>query len=651
MVVPASRVRASGRMRPLVVVALGLLAVLLLAWSPVPGGSALGPGAQAGPAGGVGLVTALGPEAEMGPASGTGLDTPFDLLIRGGRVMDGSGNPWFYADVGIRGARIAAIGHLAGAQAHRVIAASGRLVVPGFIDIHTHVDEPGRRSGIRSEDPRRRAVPNFVTQGVTTVVTGHCGRSPLPIADQRSTLEELGTGPNVIMLVGHGSVRGEVMGQDVRRPATGEEIGRMRELVGQGMRDGAWGLSAGLEYMPGIWSTTDEVVALVEEIVPWGGVYMSHQRAEGADPMWYWPSQDEPGPPNLMDAVLETIEIGERTGATVVAAHIKAKGVHYWGTSGAIIQLIAAARQRGVDIWADQYPYNTTGTDGNTVLIPRWAFGAVPPNGGAEGSRGGDDTPAGGVEGGQAVRDTPAGSGERGQAGTDTPADQIQRVLADPELAADLRRDIAHEIRRRGGPESIVIFEHPEPEYVGLSLAEVMALEELSPVEAALSLQANGDRTRRGGARLRGFSLSEMDLDAYAQQPWVATASDAGVALPGAAAVHARFYGTFVRKIRYYALDRGVITLEHAIRSSTSLPAQILGLQDRGTLREGAYADVAVIDLERVRDMATFFEPHQYAEGVDYVLVNGELVIDGREITWELPGRVLTPEDAGRPGF
>jgi N-acyl-D-amino-acid deacylase len=554
-------------------------------------------------------------------------DTPFDLLIRGGRVMDGSGNPWFYADVGIRGDRIAAIGHLAGARAHRVIDASGRLVVPGFIDIHTHVDEPGSRTGIRSEDPRRRAVPNFLAQGVTTVVTGHCGRSPLPIADQRSTLEELGTGPNVIMLVGHGSVRGEVMGRDVRRPATEEEVGRMRELVRQGMMDGAWGLSAGLEYNPGIWSTTDEVVDLVEEIVPWRGVYMSHQRAEGADPMWYWPSQDEPGPPNLMDAVLETIEIGERTGATVVAAHVKAKGVHYWGTSGAIIQLIEGARQRGVDIWADQYPYNTTGTDGNTVLIPGWAFGAVPPVGGGG----------------------PAGEG--GETTPDTPADQIERVLGDPALAADLRRDMAHEIRRRGGPENVVVFEHPRPEYVGLSLAEVMALEGLSPVDAALSLQANGDRNRRGGARLRGFSLSELDLDTYARQPWVATASDAGVALPGTGSVHARFYGTFVRKIRHYALDRGVITLEHAIRSSTSLPAQILGLQDRGTLREGAYADLAVIDLDRVRDAATFFEPHQYAEGVDYVLINGEMVVDGGELTWKLPGRVLTPEGSGRPRF
>src|SRR5690606_25006155 len=161
------------------------------------------------------------------------------------------------------------------------------------------------------------------------------------------------------------------------RPATAEEVERMRALVRQGMQEGAWGLSAGLEYVPGRWSTTDEVVQLVEEIVPYGGVYISHERSEGSDPMWYWPSQDEPGPPTLLDAVRETIEIGERTGAIVVASHIKAKGAHYWGSSHAAIQLIEAARARGVNVWADQYPYATSGGDGSTVLIPRWAIGAA----------------------------------------------------------------------------------------------------------------------------------------------------------------------------------------------------------------------------------------------------------------------------------
>src|SRR5690606_22583606 len=277
------------------------------------------------------------------------------------------------------------------------------------------------------------------------------------------------------------------------RPATAEEVERMRALVRQGMQEGAWGLSAGLEYTPGRWSTTDEVAALVEEIVPWRGVYISHERSEGQDPMWYWPSQDEPGPPTLLDAVRETIEIGERTGATVVASHIKAKGANYWGSSHEAIQLIERARARGVDIWADQYPYVTSGTDGSTVLIPRWALGY--------------DRAAGGR--------------------TERPdyAAAVREVLADPAEAAKLRRDIAHEIARRGGAEAIVIFDHPDPALIGRSLADLAAAWGVEPVEAAIRLQLEGDRSRPGGARARGFSLSEADVEAYAARPRVATAS------------------------------------------------------------------------------------------------------------------------------
>src|SRR5687767_1112196 len=308
----------------------------------------------------------------------------FDLLITGGQVYDGTGNPWFYADVGIRAGRIAVIGKLTGATATRVIDAKGRVVVPGFIDLHSHADDgASARGGFRDPDPRRRAAPNLVAQGVTTVVVNHDGRSPLPIATQRTLIEKNGIGPNAFLLVGHGSVRASVMGNDVRRPATPAEITRMREVVRRGMLDGASGLSAGLEYEPGRWSTTAEVVELTREIVPFDGVYISHERAEGQDPMWYWPSRDSAGPPTLLDAVRETIEVGERTGAKVVASHIKAKGANYWGSSGAAIQLIESARARGVEVWADQYTYNTSGTDGNTVLIPSWALRpprpAVPP--------------------------------------------------------------------------------------------------------------------------------------------------------------------------------------------------------------------------------------------------------------------------------
>lgn len=559
-------------------------------------------------------LTVTGLSAQQ-PALGAGQQ--FDILITNGRVTDGTGNPWFLADVGIRDGRIVAVGELDGATAERTIDATGKYVTPGFIDIHSHADDGASpRGGFRDPDPRRRAAPNLVTQGVTTVVVNHDGRSPWPIAQQRAQLEQNGIGPNAMLMVGHGTVRRQVMGNDVERPARPDEIARMRQLVRQAMTEGAMGLSAGLEYVPGRWSTTDEVVELVREIVPFRGVYISHERSEGGDPMWYWPSQDPPGPPTLLDAVMETIEIGERTGAVVVASHIKAKGAHFWGTSGAVIQLIERARARGVRVWADQYPYNTSGTDGNTVLIPGWAFASNGASGRGGGGPGRPDYSA-----------------------------ALRRTLADTALARQLRQDIAHEIRRRGGPENVVVFDYPDTTVIGRSVAELAQRRKVSPVEMAILLQLEGNPARRGGGRMRGFSMNEIDIEAYAAQPWVATASDAGIALPDdGPSTHARYYGTFPRKIRHYALDQNVIGVEAAVRSMTSLPAQIMGLRDRGQVREGMAADLVVLDLQRLRDRATFFEPHQYAEGIEHVLVGGKAVVENGRLTWALPGKVLTRE-------
>ena len=548
-----------------------------------------------------------------GGAAGQEAAVPFDLLITGGQVLDGTGNPWFYADVGIRAGRIVAVGTLVGAPSVRVLEARGKVVVPGFIDLHSHADDAARpEEGLRSEETRRRAAPNLVSQGITTVVVNQDGRSPWPIREQRAELERRGFGPNVVLLVGHGTVRHRVMGEDDHRPATEAEVTAMRGLVRQAMEEGAAGLSAGLEYTPGRWSTTDEVAALVTEVVPFGGVYIAHQRSEGADPMWYWPSQQPPGPPTLIDAVLETIEIGERTGATVVASHLKAKGAHYWGTSRTVIQLIESARARGVAVWGDAYPYTTSGTDGNTVLIPGWAFGEN--------------------------RWDP-----RGGSPIDDYTARLRRTLDDPARASALRRDVAHEIRRRGGADRIVVLDHPDSSFVGRSLADLATAAGVAPVEMAFRLQETGDPARPGGGRLRGFSMAELDVAAYAARPWVATASDAGIALPGDPPVHPRFYGTFPRKLHRYALERGDLTPAEAVRSATSLPAQILGLRDRGQVREGFYADLVVLDLARLRDRATPFAPHQYAEGVVAVLVGGTFVVEGGRLTGALPGKVLTP--------
>ena len=543
----------------------------------------------------------------------------FDLIVRGGRVLDGTGNPWFRADIGVVDGRIAALGDLAGATADREIDATGRYVSPGFIDIHSHADnsdpEGGGRS-IRNDSTHRKTAPNVVSQGVTTIVVNQDGRSPWPVANQRAMLERQGVGPNVMMMVGHGTVRRMVMEDDFRRPATPAETRQMAALVRQGLEEGAVGLTAGLEYAPGRWSTTDELVALVAELADYDGVYISHERAEGPDPMWYLPSQHEGRPPTLQDAVMETIEIGRQTGVRVVASHIKAKGVSYWGSSESAIGLIERAREEGVRVWADQYPYSTSGTDGNTVLVPRWAL-ADPE---AEDPR--DARP---------------------------PADMLEMRLRDRTTADRIRIDIRHEIGRRGGTDRVVVFDYPNPDYVGMNLRDIAAMRGEDPVETAIALQLEGDRDRAGGGRFRGFSMSEADVENYAAQPWVATASDGGIAWPGDGPVHPRFYGTFPRKIRHYALTAGALSVESAVRAQTSLPARIMGLADRGEIREGYWADLVVFDMETITDRATFVEPHQHSEGIDHVLVNGEFVVRDGVIVMAVPGKVLAGRRGGRP--
>lgn len=535
----------------------------------------------------------------------------YDLLIRNGRVFDGTGNPWFPADIAVRDGRIVAVGTLRDATATRVIDATGKYVSPGFVDIHSHADDGSSpRGGFRDEDPKRRAAPNLVSQGITTVVVNQDGRSPWPLADQRTLLGKLGIGPNAMLLVGHGTVRRRVMGEDVKRPARADEIAKMRDLVRQALREGAIGLSAGLEYEPGRWSTTEEVVELAKELPAVDGIYISHERSEGTDPLWYVPSQDGPVAPTLLDAVQETIDIGERTGARVVASHLKAKGEHYWGSSTAAVNLIQRARDRGVDVWADQYPYPTSGTDGSTVLIPAWAT---------------------------RVEGATTQPGSR--------AAVLKRMLGDPPSAKLIRSDIAHEIRRRGGAGNIVVFDYTDKSLYGKSLADIAKLWKLDPVETAIRIQIEGLPERAGGARMRGFSMSEVDMETIAKQVWVATSTDGGIALPSdGPATHARFYGSFTRKIRHYALDRGAISVEHAIRASTSLPARIMRLVDRGQIREGMAADIIVFDLNTIRDKATFFEPHQHSEGVEHVFVNGVAVVDGGKLTSALPGKVLGRE-------
>lgn len=523
-----------------------------------------------------------------------------DLLFAGGKVLDGSGNPWFYGDVAVKDGRIVAVGKLRGRfDAARTVDVAGKVIAPGFIDIHTHAyDDVAGEGTWTGADDARYGAPNYVSQGVTSVVSNSCGYGPSDLRAQMAALEKRGTGVNVMLLVGHNSVRREVMKADHKRPATADEVARMAALVKRAMESGAWGISSGLEYVPAIWSTKDEVAALAREIVPFDGVLMAHERSSGLTPMWYVPSQDPPAPPTMIENIQDLIDVSESTGARVVAAHIKARGADFWGASAILIRMIEEARARGVDVWADCYPYNTSGSDGGAVLIPRWAL----------------------------ARPFKA---------------SLEAALKDPAKAMALDKDIRAALNWRGGASNVVVMDHPDKGLVGKSVGELARARRLSDVEMVIRLQLEGDPDRAGGARLRGFSMAEADIEAFYARPWVATSSDGSIALPADGPVHARFYGTFPRKIRHYALERGVLSLENAVRSMTSLPALICGLRDRGLVREGLRADLVVFDPATIADTATFFEPHRHAAGIDYVLVNGEFTVDAGKLTGARPGMLL----------
>jgi N-acyl-D-amino-acid deacylase len=477
-----------------------------------------------------------------------------------------------------------------------------------------------------------RHSPNMVAQGITLSVVNQDGRSPRwPIRDQKALYEKQGIGTNVALLVGHGTMRTRVMGQRDDQIATDADIKAMQALVEEGMADGAFGLSSGLEYNPGRYSETREVVALARVVKPYGGFYISHERSEGADPMWKVKSDPTPFV-SLLEAVQETIAIGREAGVPAVASHLKAKGANYWGSSQAATRLIREARDAGIPVYADQYPYETSGTDGSTVLVPGWAL--QPPG---QGSGRGDQLTAGG--------------GGRGRGGAGGPAGPSRREIFRTRLGIDddarkIRGDIEHEIDRRGGASRIIITQFPDPKYVQQSLQFVANDLKVSPVDAVIWLQLNG-ADRAGGAQMRGFSLSEIDLDHIMQQEFTATCTDGGIARLGQGTPHARFYGTMPRKIRRYVLERNVITLPFAIRSMTSLAAQIMGLKDRGLVQTGYWADLVVVDLETVADKATFTEPHQYPTGIPFVFVNGVAVVDDGKLTQATPGKVLTPKSDG----
>lgn len=497
-----------------------------------------------------------------------------DIVIRGGRVVDGTGNPWIRADVGVRGDRIAAIGDLQDVDAERVIDAAGLVIAPGFIDPHTHAvrgifDVPGAESAL--------------LQGVTTLLEGNDGTSPLPIDEHLAEIDALGISPNWGVFVGQGSIRETVIGSE-NRAATAAEIEQMKALAVEAMEQGAIGISTGLFYVPGSFTPTEEVIELSRVVASYGGIYISHMRDEVA---------------GLLDSVNETIRIGEEAGLPVQITHHKAMGRVNWGASVDTLSLIDAARGRGVDITMDQYPYTASQT-GIVALVPQWA-----------------------QEGGAAAlleRWRDPAERERIKAGI------VDRILND---------------RGGGDPANIVISLCPwDPSIDGKSLADILLGQGREPTpEQAADLVI--EIVRGGGAQAVYHAMSEEDVERIMRHPATAIGSDGPLSVFGAGMPHPRQYGTFARVLGRYVRERGILSLEEAVRKMTSATAQRLGIRDRGLIREGLYADIAVFDPDAVRDRATFENPHQYAEGVEYVLVNGVIVVDAGGHTGARPGRVL----------
>jgi N-acyl-D-amino-acid deacylase len=507
----------------------------------------------------------------------------YDLLIRDARLVDGSGAPWFRADVGVRGDTIAAVAPRLAGTARRVIEAGGQVAAPGFIDLHSHA-----RGGIFE----RPAAENYVRQGVTTLVEGPDGSSPLPLGAFLDKLEELRPGVNLASFVGHGSVRAAVVGTEDRSP-TPEELERMRELVRQAMRDGAFGLSTGLFYVPGSFARTDEVIALARVAGELGGMHISHMRDEAA---------------GVLDSVRETIAIGEDGGLPTQVTHHKMIGRAAWGRSAESLRLVREARERGVDVTVDQYPYTASSTALSAALLPAWSL-------------------AGGQS---ALRERLSDAAQR------------TRIL-------EVVKDRIRNERGGGDPRNIQIaacgFDHS---LEGRTLAAILEGRGVpSTVESAAELTL--EIAERGGASAIFHAISEEDVERILAAPFTMIASDGEIPAFGQGAPHPRSYGTFARVLAVYVREKRLLTLEDAIRKMTSLPAARLGLADRGLLRAGMKADLVVLDPATVRDRASYEKPHQYAEGVSLVLVNGEPVLDGDHMTGARPGRVLRGPAFVRP--
>lgn len=516
----------------------------------------------------------------QGPASDrrtSAVDTLYTVIVSGGLVYDGRGLDPILADVGIIGDRIVRIGDLTGARSARRIDATGLVVVPGLIDIHSHATSSSIES---SGVVQRPLAENYIRQGVTTALGGQDGSSPLKIDEFLAYLDQAPASINIGLFIGHGSIRSAVIGPD-DRPPTEEELEEMAQLVEKGMIDGAFGLSSGLEYTPGAYAVVDELIHIAKPAADAGGLYISHIRDEGG---------------HLLDSITEVIQVGEGAGMAAQVTHHKVIGKGRWGMTKESLQLIDDARSRGVDVMSDQYPYTASST-GLTILVPAWA-----------------------KAGGHLL-------------------ERLTDPETRARIRNDVIDHI--NIERGADPATIVAARCPNrPEFDGKSLADILTdrgLDVSVPAAADVALEL----IEGGGCAGVFHSMSEDDVRRVMRHPYTMIASDGGIPNPEQGVPHPRNYGTFARVLGHYVREESVLTFAEAIRKMTSLPADRLGLVDMGRIEVGAMADITVLDPDEIIDRALFGDPHHYATGVHHVVVSGQPVMLNGELTGARPGRAL----------
>ena len=525
----------------------------------------------------------------------------FDLIILGAEVFDGSGGEPFLADIGINNKRIACVGDLSAATAKETLNAQGLSVAPGFIDVHTHIER-----NVPTRSPFLAA--NFVRQGVTTIITGNCGRSFLHMGKFFNSLEANGSQVNVASLIGHNTIRQSVMKQTSAAPSS-EQLKQMRKLVDQAMAEGAFGMSTGLGYVPGTFATTDELAELTKEVAQSHGLYVSHLRDEST---------------KGIEAIQEAIAIGKKSGAPVHISHFKAQGPTQWGTAQARLDLLKAARASGQKVSLDQYPYSASST-GLAVLLPPWIS-----------------------DGGLAT---------------------AKRRLNDAAVRSRVRAEMIKKMREQGWSDyafARIAYYQFDESLVGLNIAEVTEKQKRSrPISQHVSLTVNRqtekndnvlarqadtviDLFTRGGAQMVFFDMADEDVTLIMKDPEVMFGSDSSVRDDDSSSrPHPRGYGTFPRVLGVYSRKKTLFPIQEAIRRMTSLPAATFGIEGRGYIRANYWADLVIFDRNQVVDTATYEEPLSAPEGIIYVIVNGSLVLDRHNLTSSYPGAVIRHKSAG----